>query len=331
MNNLISIIVPVYKVEKYLPKCINSIINQTYKNLEIILVDDGSPDNCPNMIEEYARNDKRIKIIHKENGGLSSARNAGLEIATGDYISFVDSDDYVRRDYIEILLNNLKNANADISICKNKKFSEGEEIIINEVSDVEIYNKKQLIYELFKFGAVHECAWGKLYAKKLFDNIRFPIGRIYEDSSIMHEIYNNVEKAVYTNNELYYYLVNRSDSIMGNTYSAKKQHDNYLFIIERQEYLLKNLPELRDLATAGFIRNSITVFERTYTMGDSDELKNNEIMIELEKIVRNELAKVDKNVLAEILDTYKLASLYLFLQNKNVYAKAIKELKESRN
>ena len=109
MKELISIIVPIYNVEKYIHKCIESIINQTYKNLEIILVDDGSPDNCGNICEEYAKNDSRIKVIHKENNGLSSARNAGLEICKGDYIGFVDSDDYIELNMYEVLINALKN------------------------------------------------------------------------------------------------------------------------------------------------------------------------------------------------------------------------------
>ena len=113
---LISVIVPIYKVEKYLNKCVKSIINQTYKNLEIILVDDGSPDNCGKICDKLAERDDRIRIIHKKNGGLSSARNAGIEIANGEYIGFVDSDDYIDNDMFETLYNNIKDNNADLSI-----------------------------------------------------------------------------------------------------------------------------------------------------------------------------------------------------------------------
>lgn len=118
MNNLISVIVPVYKVEKYIKKCIESIINQTYENLEIILVDDGSPDNCGKICDEYAKKDKRIKVIHKENGGVSSARNLGLEKSNGQYITFIDSDDWIEEEYCEILLTTLKEQNADCAICR---------------------------------------------------------------------------------------------------------------------------------------------------------------------------------------------------------------------
>ena len=128
-EELISIIVPVYKVEKYLDKCINSIVSQTYKNLEVILVDDGSPDSCGKMCDEWTKKDTRIKVIHKENGGLSDARNFGLDCAKGKYIQFVDSDDYIEKDMIEFLYKNLKENNADISICSN--YMVDEENVIN--------------------------------------------------------------------------------------------------------------------------------------------------------------------------------------------------------
>ena len=134
MEDLISIIIPVYKVEKYIYKCIDSVLNQTYKNLEIILVDDGSPDKCPEICEEYAKKDNRIKIIHKKNGGLSDARNAGLKVATGKYIGFVDSDDYIEKDMYQVLYNNIIKTNSDISIVNLKEVKENE-IIENNVKD----------------------------------------------------------------------------------------------------------------------------------------------------------------------------------------------------
>lgn len=330
MNKLISVIVPVYKVEKYIDRCINSIINQTYKNLEIILVDDGSPDNCPRIIDDYSQKDSRIKVIHKENGGLSSARNAGIEIATGDYIGFVDSDDYIRNDYFEILLENIMVTDADLSICRNKKFCENDEVFTEKLINIEaVYNKKQLLYELYKAPGVHECAWGKLYAKKIFDTIKFPVGRIYEDSSIMHEVYMNVNKAVFTNNELYFYLVDRNDSLMSSKYDIKKQNDNYLWLMERYEYLTKNVPEMKNVIGVGHIRNSITLLERTYT-SNNYEIRNTDILKKLEEHIKFVLNDVDKNVLFDILDNYKLACLFLYLQDKEIYEKEIEALKKSR-
>ena len=134
----VSIIIPVYKAEGYLNKCLESVVNQTYQNLEIILIDDGSPDNCPKMCDDWAKKDKRIKVIHKENGGVSSARNCALDKLTGDYICFVDSDDTIHPKYVEILIRNLKEANADISVCSWKKVND-----INNPNNKE-YKKKQL-------------------------------------------------------------------------------------------------------------------------------------------------------------------------------------------
>ena len=120
-EDLISIVIPVYKVEKYLEKCVESVINQTYKNLEILLVNDGSPDNCPKICDEYAQKDNRIKVIHKENGGLSDARNAGIDVATGKYITFIDSDDYISNDYVEYMYNLLKQNNTKKYWCFSKR------------------------------------------------------------------------------------------------------------------------------------------------------------------------------------------------------------------
>ena len=128
MEELISIIVPIYKTEKYLDRCIKSIINQTYKNLEVILVDDGSPDRCGVICDKWAQKDKRIKVIHKENGGVSDSRNAGLDIANGEYIGFVDSDDYIHKDFIKILYNLCKENNSDISVCETFKTDKDEDI-----------------------------------------------------------------------------------------------------------------------------------------------------------------------------------------------------------
>lgn len=124
MNPLISVIVPIYNVEKYLARCVDSIVNQTYKNLEIILVDDGSPDRCPKMCDDYAEKDSRIKVVHKKNGGLSDARNAGMAVATGEYISFIDSDDYVSDDFFECLLDVMNKENSDIAECSVVKLYE---------------------------------------------------------------------------------------------------------------------------------------------------------------------------------------------------------------
>ena len=172
MNPLISVIVPIYNVEKYLARCVDSIVNQTYKNLEIILIDDGSPDLCPQMCDDYAEKDSRIKVVHKKNGGLSDARNAGMAVATGEYISFIDSDDYVSDDFFECLLDVMNKENSDIAECSVVKFYEDNRF--DEFSDdlsVKTYDTQDAMSALIAENPFHQHVWNKLYKTKLV-NIR---------------------------------------------------------------------------------------------------------------------------------------------------------------
>ena len=227
MNDfLISVIVPVYNVEKYLDRCVESIVNQTYTNLEIILVDDGSPDNCPQMCDVWAEKDSRIKVIHKENGGLSSARNAGLDYMSGDYLFFLDSDDYINKDAISILFDLLQSNNCDMSFGRyvmvyegqentsaNNCFS-GEKIIFTEdefwsyyysVNHSENYSEKAV-------NMIISC--NKLIKKSVFETLRFAVGRINEDEIIIHNIVSKCNKIAFIDKETYYYYQNEN-SIMG--------------------------------------------------------------------------------------------------------------------
>jgi len=209
---MISVIVPIYNVEKYLSKCIESIINQTYKDLEIILVNDGSLDNCPRICDEYAKKDNRIKVIHKENGGVSTARNIGLDKALGDYIFFVDSDDYLDLRMIEVLYNNMKKYKADISMCNYIRVDNYDVKVSNNEEQIEIYSNIQALNRLYKDTyTFHEdyalfiAPWNKLYKKELFDNLRYPIGKIYEDGATIYKVLYKSNKIVHTNQILYYY------------------------------------------------------------------------------------------------------------------------------
>ena len=216
-NPLVSIIVPIYKVEPYLRRCLDSIVNQTYTNLEIILVDDGSPDGCPQICDEYAARDNRIVVIHKENGGLSDARNAGLDICKGEYISFVDSDDWVTRDYIEALLSMCIKEKADIAIGNHTKVVDIVDDVSPQKKDYELLNSYQCLEKLFgSFSLNFTVAWGKIYKKYLWESLRFPNAKLYEDAYVCHLIYDKISTACFTNKSLYFYL-QRSDSIMGKT------------------------------------------------------------------------------------------------------------------
>lgn len=211
MQPLISIIVPVYNVEKYLNKCVESIVNQTYKNLEIILVDDGSTDNCPRICDEWAEKDSRIKVIHKQNGGVSSARNAGLDNAAGEYIAFVDSDDYIKNDMYEKLYNALMKYNADVSICN--MFSYNRSLILYP----EMFSKKPDILSLYLSDVL--CSPGipgKLYKKSIIQSVRFDTSKkISEDYLFNYHVFKKAENAVAIKDELYCYF-NREDSAVNN-------------------------------------------------------------------------------------------------------------------
>ncbi|MGV4478986.1 glycosyltransferase family 2 protein [Ornithobacterium rhinotracheale] len=224
---LISVIVPIYKVEQYLEECINSVVNQTYTNLEIILVDDGSPDNCGKICDEYAKKDDRIKVIHKPNGGLSDARNAGLDFAIGDYIAFIDSDDIIHPQFVEILLNQSLINNTDISFCDYLTFSSPSPSI-KPFFSIDFVQKKNIDNKIFMKN-LYNSNWSpknviicnKIYHKRVFENIQFEKGLIYEDDYIFTDIYSQKIKIVYINLKLYYYRTN-DNSISNSKYNLNK-------------------------------------------------------------------------------------------------------------
>ncbi|MEE1277137.1 MAG: glycosyltransferase family 2 protein [Fibrobacteraceae bacterium] len=237
LQSLVSIIVPIYKVEPYLRRCLDSIVNQTYTNLEIILVDDGSPDGCPQICDEYAAKDERIVVIHKENGGLSDARNAGLDICKGEYISFVDSDDWVDERYIEILFDLLTKENADIAIGENIQ-TRGICKNTNNISEIQLYSSKKILYHLFTHNHIaFIISCGKLYKKELFSELHFPSGKFHEDEFTTYILFYRSKKIVYTNSILYYYF-RHSNSITGSRHPwdvLEMFEQRYLFFKDKNE------------------------------------------------------------------------------------------------
>ena len=209
----ISVIVPIYNVEKYLNRCIDSITNQTYKNLEIILVDDGSPDNCGKICDEYAGNDSRIRVVHKANGGSSSARNAGLDIMTGEYVMFVDSDDYIAPDCVEYLFGLMDRFSAKICIGDYEATDSGRYEFGQNPERVEQISGKEAVERQFgkdTLQYVSPCA--KLYARRLFAKLRFPEGRLIDDEGTMYRALYACDKVVVSKRVVYAYYYN-SESI----------------------------------------------------------------------------------------------------------------------
>lgn len=236
MNQLVSIIVPVYNVQYYLQNCIESILCQTYKNLEILLIDDGSTDCSGSICERYANIDARIKVIHKKNGGLSDARNVGIDVSTGRYIMFVDSDDYMPRNAVEYLYDNINKYNADISVGKLKTTKLLDEKPCNIGGMVSKLSKKESICELLYARIYSVSAPGKLYRADLFENIRFPVGRFYEDMFTTYKVFNKSNCIIYGNQIVYYYY-HRNGSIMTCEFSERK-----LDLVEALDDIKKSIP-----------------------------------------------------------------------------------------
>ena len=219
---LISVIVPIYKVEAYLDKCVQSIVNQTYRNLEIILVDDGSPDNCGAMCEVWAAKDSRIKAIHKENGGLSDARNAGLAIATGELISFIDSDDWIEPDFLQTLYDALIAQGAQIAECAIHLVDEEGKILRSRGPEKnEVIGKIEALRRLVLEDGVYQTVWNKLYRRRVVEGILFEKGKYNEDEFWTYQIFDCIEQLALVDKPMLNYL-QRAGSIMGEGYSLKR-------------------------------------------------------------------------------------------------------------
>ncbi len=222
--DLISIIIPIYKIEDCLERCLNSVLNQTYSNLEIILVDDGSPDRCPAICDEWAKRDKRIRVIHKHNAGVSAARNTGLDIAVGEYILFVDGDDYVAQNIVERLYEAVKNSGAEIALCDFKKGTDAAAAFCEKEEEPEVIDKKTALARMYDndhSAFQYVVPWGKLYQRSLFDGIRYPSGKIFEDMYITHLLINRCNKIAVLNGKYCYYY-QRKDSIVNRSYDVRK-------------------------------------------------------------------------------------------------------------
>ena len=224
MSRLVSIIVPVYKVEQYLKRCMDSVLNQTYKNIEIILVNDGSPDNCPALCDKYAKIDSRVRVIHKENGGLSSARNVALDSVKGDYIFFVDSDDWLALDTLEVLNEYLEKDYDMISF--QRTYLTEEKVVEKGEKNPKDMDVSQYIDASF-LGRYDFFVTTKIFKAEVFNNVRFLEGRNYEDLEIMHRLFLNMEKVVGLDYFLYYYWKGNEGAIT-NTITMKNIQDHYL-------------------------------------------------------------------------------------------------------
>lgn len=248
---LISVIVPVYKVEPYLDKCVSSIVGQTYKDLEIILVDDGSPDRCPEICDAWAEKDSRIKVIHKKNGGLSDARNVGIAAANGEYIGFVDSDDYISPDMYELLHRRIVDDDCDIAACGFREFFiESQEYYEDKSNNYNcFFDTTDAMEDLLRNKTLRTMVWNKLYSRDLLEGILFEVGKLHEDEFFTYRVIDRSSKVSFISNPLYYYR-QRSGSIMAEVnYDHLDLLDAY---IARISFLEEKYPNLAVIDKVNF-------------------------------------------------------------------------------
>lgn len=277
--NLISVIVPVYNIRQYLEKCIESIIDQTYRNLEIILVDDGSTDNSGEICDFYSNKDSRINVLHQENKGLSAARNAGMKVARGDWLAFVDGDDWIESNMFEKMLDIGKEYDADLVLSRFKfataKIEFEKE---NDHDAISIFEGSELIEEYIqkkKNCMISPSVWDRLYKKEILDGLLFPEGRVHEDICFTVDVFCRCKRAVYIDHPFYNYRVDRGESISNSGYDIKRIEDTIVLtemaerhLIEyKQESLAKQLYlelyllltniylQLQDISTRQYIKN----------------------------------------------------------------------------
>lgn len=252
-EDLISVVVPVYNVEKYLRKCVDSIINQTYKNLEIILVDDGSPDNCGKICDEYEKKDNRVKVIHKENGGLSDARNVGTRNAIGKYLTYIDSDDFVSSDYIDVMYQSIRN-NPKIKFATIgvKIIRDDSQIEKQKNNEMILLNDEQAFLSLLYNEGVFLSAWGKLFETNFIKKYEFPVGKAYEDTAVIYKWIYDAKKIIYCSKKGYFY-VNRKNSISTQNVFNEKELDYMNHTKKMLEFIKKNYSNLNDATDRFFL------------------------------------------------------------------------------
>lgn len=322
---MISVVIPIYNVEKYLKKCIESVINQTYKNLEIILVNDGSTDNSKNIIDEYSLIDNRIKVINKKNGGLSDARNVGIEIAKGDYITFLDSDDWIELNMYEKLHEYIKQENADIVQCSYQEVYNEEVDNQNIKEEIKIILGKESLYNLYGENHVKTVVvWNKLYKIQLFDNIRFPKGKIHEDESTTYKLLYQANKIVDCNLPLVYYR-QRQGSIINSKFNIKKLDKLEAFHERLEFYRKKNLKELEQITLLQILDFTNLFYIK---IKDSDDIDNkDEILKLLRQSIKKDYILFIKNKYVSLKQKILIT---IFVLNKYMYYKIYKTFRKNK-
>lgn len=288
---LISIIVPVYNTEQYLDKCVDSIVNQTYTNLEIILIDDGSPDNCGAICDEYAKKDSRIKVIHKSNGGLSSARNAGLDVANGNYITFVDSDDMVESQMYEKMMENIQLTHVDICMCGCKIVNEQGDLLLEDNFKNKVYNIDEIIKDIIL--PLKTASWNKLFSKEIIGFVRFPEGKIHGEDLIFILKCLTSKTTISTINGAYYRYIKHPSSITTSKFSNRSFDEVYC---KDQAYKIieEKFPIYKEKARVWCFRARMNVMRHIYKEKEIKEysqelIQYKKYVIDNYKTIKNQL------------------------------------------
>lgn len=320
----ISIIVPVYNAEKYLKKCINSITNQTYSNLEIILINDGSTDNSGNMCDEFAKKDERIVVIHKKNEGLSATRNVGIERATGKFIGFVDSDDYIEKDMYETLYKEITTYDADISsISISMVKKNGQKISGTNTKERNVYEGEEIIKELLLHKTLKNYSCDKLYKLELLKSTRYIVGVAYEDVPFMFEIMSKAKKVVYYDVIKYYYVKHKNSL---SAVTSEKNVNDYIdaiinrFVLTEKEYKNLNIYNLYAIANT-------TIHAYYKVMLSSKSIENHRPKLDFLKEKCQYIYENYEEVV-DLFSVYQKACFYMLLNDEELFVKFLKERKK---
>jgi len=320
-KELISIIVPVYNVEKYLKKCVDSIVNQTYKNLEIILVDDGATDNSGKICDELVELDNRIKVYHKKNGGLSDARNYGVERATGDYIGFVDSDDYIDAEMYERLYEAIKKENVDVAECNLKIVYPEKTDLFTDQKYYQICNKQEYLEEYLKIEKIFGSACVRLTKADIARKLKFPVGKLYEDTYYAYDLIGIVDKYVIVDNPYYNYLM-RENSITNAKFNPRIF--DLIEIVEKfHTNVYKNYPSLKEAADC---RKMYAYFSVLNSILLEEDFKNNSFYKQIIDYFKEEYTKLLRN---KYITRNRKLSILLIKFSINLYRKVLLRYKNT--
>lgn len=320
-KELISIIVPVYNVEKYLKKCVDSIVNQTYKNLEIILVDDGATDNSGKICDELVELDNRIKVYHKKNGGLSDARNYGVERAAGDYIGFVDSDDYIDAEMYEKLYEAIKKENVDVAECNLKIVYPEKTDLFTDQKYYQICNKQEYLEEYLKIEKIFGSACVRLTKADIAKKLKFPVGKLYEDTYYAYDLIGIVDKYVIMDNPYYNYLM-RENSITNAKFNPRIF--DLIEIVEKfHTNVYKNYPSLKEAADC---RKMYAYFSVLNSILLEEDFKNNSFYKQIIDYFKEEYTKLLRN---KYITRNRKLSILLIKFSINLYRKVLLRYKNT--